>query len=132
MSLDLIALVVEAPEAPSAHTIGTVVKEAASYVLALGVLFALGWRILRPHFDRLVREAVATRKTAESTASDLSGLPDQVRAIQFDLARLTDLPQRVARVEGRVDALSAAVMGVPNRREGDWLHDRVSEPSQGL
>ena len=129
MTLDLIAL---AAEAPSARTVGTIVKEAASYVLALGVLVALGWRIMRPHFDRLVREAVATRKTAETTASDLSGLPDQVRSIQFDLARLTDLPQRVARVEGRVDALSAAVMGVPNRRESDWLHDRVDSPPTGL
>ena len=129
MNLELLAL---AAGEPSARTVGSIVKAAASYVVALGILGALGWRILRPHFDRLVREAVATRKTAETTAADLSGLPDQVRSIQFDLARLTDLPQRVARVEGRVDALSAAVMGVPNRRESDWLHDRVDSPPTGV
>lgn len=128
MNLELIAL---AAAEPSARTVGSIVKAAASYVVALGILGALGWRILRPHFDRLVREAVATRKTAETTAADLSGLPDQVRSIQFDLARLTDLPQRVARVEGRVDALSAAVMGVP-MRESDWMHDRVDSPPTGL
>ena len=129
MNLELLAL---AAGEPSARTVGSIVKAAASYVVALGILGALGWRILRPHFARLVREAVATRKTAETTAADLSGLPDQVRSIQFDFARLTDLPQRVARVEGRVDALSAAVMGVPNRRESDWLHDRVDSPPTGL
>jgi len=108
----ILQLVAAAASSEAQHTVGAIIKQAASYLLALTVLGAFAWRLLRPHFDKLVRNATATREATEGTRSDLADVPHQLQALTLELARLADLPLRVARVEGRVDTLEAAVMGV--------------------
>lgn len=124
--MSALQLVVGAASTSEAQqTLGSIVKIAAAYIIALGVIGTAAWRLLRPHFVNLVRQATATREATEGTRSDLSELPRQVEGLRIELARLADVPQRVARVEGRVDVLEAAVLGVPIHKRESEHHDPV-------
>lgn len=116
-----------APEAK--RTVGQIIKDAAAYLLALGVILGVVWRVMRPHFERLVREAAATRTAQESTSDQLGQLPATLQQIQRDVGRLADLPERVNRLEGRADVLEAGLFAFltgrnPAERAEEWREHR--------
>lgn len=107
----LVLLVAELPEvAPSGRDLAGVAKDAAALLVALGILAAFVWRVVRPHFERLVREAASTRTATQATATTLSTLPEQVERLQHGLDALADMPMKVAQLDGRVDTLQAALL----------------------
>lgn len=108
----MLALVVAvvADVKPSSRDLAALAKDAAALLVALGILAAFVWRIIRPHFERLVREAASTRTATQETAHTLAGLPDQVQRVEDGLARMADLPTKVAALDGRVDTLQDALL----------------------
>lgn len=101
------------PPAPNA---GEWLQAWALNITALGVIGAFVWRILQPHFRRLVREAQNASSTAAQTASNLTDLPDTLRRlderqarVEGVLATLATLPERMTAIEGRQERESARV-----------------------
>lgn len=119
MSVALVALAAAA-DSPlvedTGRAAGDLVRDVAAWCIALGVILGVCWRILRPHFQRLVREAAATSTAVAQTSTHLADLPDTMRRlderqgrVEGVLATLSTLPERMTAIEGRQERESARV-----------------------
>lgn len=113
-----------------ANGLGDVLGALAQTVIAVGVIGAAMWRLGKPHFTRLVRQAATTAKATEQTATVVSDLPSTLQRlderqgrVEGVLATLSALPERMTVIEGRqeresarVDVLQEALLGhITNR-----------------